>query len=174
MTSKIGNERERNKTKWNGTSSKGEKIRSVPRTMKISSVSSFWKRRSQCFFFFLLFSFFFLDTACLNRDGTNLIGKSSGFPNPGIFREQIQLDVDRSNSKLLPFSLSATGFYPAREGRRRRRRGESTAVARISTWVNRNRVKRRKIRISTVFRESSCAYSFLSSNISSMSISSHR
>lgn len=66
--------------------------------------------------------FFFLDTACLNRDGTNLIGKSSGFPNPGIFREQIQLDVDRSNSKLLPFSLSATGFYPAREGRRRRRK----------------------------------------------------
>lgn len=120
------------------------------------------------------FSLFFSSTLLVNRDGTNLIGKSSGFPNPGIFREQIQLDVDRSNSKLLPFSLSATGFYPAREGRRRRRRGESTAVARISTWVNRNRVKRRKIRISTVFRESSCAYSFLSSNISSMSISSHR
>lgn len=79
------------------------------------------------------FLFFFSSTLLVNRDGTNLIGKSSGFPNPGIFREQIQLDVDRSNSKLLPFSLSATGFYPAREGRRRRRRGESTAVARIST-----------------------------------------
>lgn len=117
--------------------------------------------------------FFFLDTACKPR--RNQFNRQIiGIPEPGNFsRTDSTRCGSRSNSKLLPFSLSATGFYPAREGRRRRRRGESTAVARISTWVNRNRVKRRKIRISTVFRESSCAYSFLSSNISSMSISSH-
>lgn len=60
--------------------------------------------RSRYFFFFFS-SFFNCSTLLVNRDGTNLIGKSSGFTN-SVFREQIRLDswIDR-NSKLLPFSL---------------------------------------------------------------------
>lgn len=121
----------------------------VPRPMKISSVSSFQKRRQQDrnafspFFFF----FFHCSTLLVNRDGTNLIGKSSGFPNP-VFREQIQLDVDRSNSKLLPFSLVKLERY----GDRFLSKGEGEKNLHLSKS---NRVKRRKIRISTVFRESS-------------------
>lgn len=98
---------------------------------------------------FLLFPFFFFhcSTLLVNRDGTNLIGKSSGFPNP-VFREQIQLDVDRSNSKLLPFSLVKLERY----GDRFLSKGEGEKNLHLSKS---NRVKRRKIRISTVFRESS-------------------
>lgn len=91
---------------------------------------------------FLLFSFFFFhcSTLLVNRDGTNLIGKSSGFPNP-VFREQIQLDVDRSNSKLLPFSLVKLERY----GDRFLSKGEGEKNLHLSKS---NRVKRRKIRIS--------------------------
>lgn len=121
----------------------------VPRPMKISSVSSFQKRRQQDRNAFSSFFFFFshCSTLLVNRDGTNLIGKSSEFPNP-VFREQIQLDVDRSNSKLLPFSLVKLERY----GDRFLSKGEGEKNLHLSKS---NRVKRRKIRISTVFRESS-------------------
>lgn len=116
MTSKIGNERERNKTKWNGTSSKGEKIRSVPRTMKISSVSSFWKRRSQCFFFFLLFSFFF-PRHCLPKPRRNQFNRQIiGIPEPGNFSRTDSTRCGSIKLEASPFLSLGDRFLSGKGG----------------------------------------------------------
>lgn len=87
MTSKIGNERERNKTKWNGTSSKGEKYVSSATDENILGFIILETKiaRSQCFFFFFLFFFPLLDTACKPR--RNQFNRQIiGIPEPGFSR----------------------------------------------------------------------------------------
>lgn len=142
MTSKIGNERERNKTKWNGTSFKGEKY--VRDRWKYPRFHHSRNEDSKIVILFLLFFFFFplLDTACKPR--RNQFNRQIiGIHELGFSRTDSTRLVDRSKLEASPFlpceTRTATGFYPARG-----RRGESTVEARISTWVNRIELSDRK------------------------------